>query len=100
MAKTPEAYLAWERDAYLNAPPGGESGRQARPRIERALAMIEAEGAHNILVVSHITYLRLLLSLLLDIPLHEARKRLDIQTAGVGVIEIQNGKGKLKGFNL
>lgn len=99
-AQTPEAYAAWERDAYLNAPPGGESGRAALPRIERVLEMIDRAQAENILVVSHTTYLRLLLSLLLNIPPDEARKRLEIQTGGIGIIEIAARKGKLKALNL
>lgn len=99
-AKTPEAYAAWERDAYNNAPPGGESGKDAQPRIERVIDAIENARGEKILVVSHITYMRLLLASLMDIPPSEARLRLDIQTAGIGIIEIAARKGKLKALNL
>ena len=99
-AKTPEAYDAWEQDAYNNAPPGGESGRQAEPRIERLLDRIESSAASTILVVSHITFLRLLISTLIDIPLTEARKHLDVQMGGIGMIEVGKRKGKLKALNL
>lgn len=99
-AQTTEAYVAWEHDAYVNAPPGGESGQAARPRIERVLDMIANTETDKILVVSHTTYLRLLLSLLLDIPPSEARKRMEIQTGGIGIIEILARKGKFKALNL
>lgn len=99
-AQTPDAYTAWERDAYANAPPNGESGHAARPRIERVIDMMENAQAENILVVSHTTYLRLFLALLMDIPPSEARKHLEIQTGGIGIIEIAARKGKLKALNL
>ncbi len=99
-AKTPEAYAAWERDAYSNAPPNGESGRDAQSRIERVLDAIDSAQGQKILVVSHITYMRLLLASLMDIPPSEARLRLDIQTAGIGIIEVTARKGKLKALNL
>lgn len=99
-AQTPDAYMAWELDAYANAPPGGESGHAARPRIERVIDMIENAQAENILIVSHTTYLRLFLAVLMDIPPSEARKHLEIQTGGIGIIETAARKGKLKGLNL
>lgn len=99
-AKTPEAYDAWERDAYHHAPPGGESGREAEPGIERLLTDIESSAASTILIVSHTTFLRLFISKLIDIPLTEARKHLDVQMGRPGMIEISARKGKLKALNL
>ena len=99
-AKTPEAYDAWDEDAYHNAPPGGESGLQAVPRIERLLTNIESSAASTILIVSHTTYLRLFISTLIDIPLTEARKRLDVQMGRIGMIELSGRKGKLQALNL
>jgi len=99
-ARTPEAYLAWERDAYINGPPGGESGLDAQPRVERIIQQIAASPAQNILVVSHITFMRLMLASLLNIPLSEARLRLDIQQGRVGLLEVSGHKAKLTALNL
>lgn len=98
-AKTPEAYLAWERDAYSNGPPGGESGLDAQPRVERVIELIAASPAQKILIVSHITFLRLALASLLNIPLSEARLRLDIQQGRVGLMEVRERKARLTALN-
>jgi probable phosphoglycerate mutase len=99
-AKTPEAYRAWEIDAYRNAPPGGESGLAALPRVERVVDAISTSQAENILVVSHISILRLLICLLIEIPLSEARLRLDVQQGRVGLLEVAGRKAKLTALNL
>ena len=99
-ALTPEAYAAWEADAYHNAPPHGESGQAAQARIDRVLKAIDESTAQTILIVSHITFLRLLVGSLLDIPHTEIRKRLDVQTGKIGLIEVSELKGKLKALNL
>jgi broad specificity phosphatase PhoE len=97
--KTPEAYRAWELDAYRNGPPGGESGHEARPRVERIVDAISTSLAESILVVSHITYLRLLIGLLIEIPLSEVRLRLDIQQGRIGLLEMSGRKAKLTALN-
>jgi broad specificity phosphatase PhoE len=99
-AKTPEAYRAWELDAYRNGPPGGESGLQAQPRIDRLVDLITSSPAQHILLVSHITYLRLLIGLLIEIPLSEVRKSLDVQQGRIGLLEVSGRKGKLTALNL
>jgi broad specificity phosphatase PhoE len=99
-AKTPEAYRAWERDAYSNAPPGGESGLAALPRVERVVDAILTSEVANILVVSHISILRLLICLLIDIPLSEARLRLDVQQGRAGLLEVSGRKARLTALNL
>lgn len=99
-ARTPAAYDAWERDAYHNGPPGGESGREAEPRLERLVTLIESCPATDILVVSHISMLRLLLGLLIELPLPEVRKRLDIQQGCMGLLEVSGRKAKLTALNL
>lgn len=98
-ARTPEAYRAWELDAYRNGPPGGESGLDAQPRVERIVDAISTSPAQNILVVSHITILRLLIGLLIEIPLSEARLRLDVQQGRVGLLEVSGRKAKLVALN-
>jgi broad specificity phosphatase PhoE len=98
-ARTPEAYLAWETDAYRNGPPGGESGLDAEPRVNRLIDKICASPAQNILLVSHITFLRLAIALLMNIPLSEARLRLDIQQGRVGLLEVRERKARLTALN-
>ncbi|MBA3766412.1 MAG: histidine phosphatase family protein [Acidobacteria bacterium] len=97
--KTPEAYRAWELDAYRNGPPGGESGLDAQPRVERIVDALSTSSAQNILVVSHITFLRLLIGLLIEIPLSEVRLRLDVQQGRVGLLEVSGRKAKLTALN-
>ncbi|HVG32316.1 MAG TPA: histidine phosphatase family protein [Pyrinomonadaceae bacterium] len=99
-ARTPEAYLAWETDAYRNGPPGGESGLDAEPRVNRIVDQICASPAQHILIVSHITLLRLAIALLMNIPLSEARLRLDIQQGRVGLMEVRERKARLTALNL
>ncbi|HEY6187556.1 MAG TPA: histidine phosphatase family protein [Pyrinomonadaceae bacterium] len=99
-ARTPDAYRAWEEDAYRNGPPGGESGLQAQPRIDRLVDRITSSPAQHILIVSHITYLRLLIGLLLELPLSEVRKRLDVQQGAIGLMEIYARRARLTALNL
>jgi broad specificity phosphatase PhoE len=76
-SRTPEAYAAWDQDAYLNAPPGGESARMVRNRVVRFLLRIEAESDEShttdILVVAHGGQLRIMLTVLLNLPLAACR---------------------------
>jgi broad specificity phosphatase PhoE len=99
-AATPEAYDAWEVDSYLHGAPGGESGEAARPRLERVIDRLEARAGATIVVFSHTTYLRFLVSLLVGLPPGEARRRLEIKMAGVGVLQIAGREGRLTAFNL
>jgi ribonuclease H / adenosylcobalamin/alpha-ribazole phosphatase len=98
-ARTPEAYLAWETDAYRNGPPGGESGLDAEPRVDRLIDKIAGSPAQNILIVSHITFLRLAIASLMNIALSEARLRLDIQQGRVGLLEVRERKARLSALN-
>ncbi|MEW5979584.1 MAG: histidine phosphatase family protein [Acidobacteriota bacterium] len=99
-ASTPEAYAAWDEDAYSNPPPAGESGIQARSRVERILKSIEAVTARTILLVSHRTYLRLLVGLTVGVPPAEIRRRIDIQTGRIGILELRGRKARLRALNL
>jgi broad specificity phosphatase PhoE len=97
--KTPEAYRAWDQDSYHHGPPGGESGQAAQPRIDRAIELLLSTPAESILIVSHITYLRLLIGTLIELPLQEVRKRLDVQQGAIGLLEISGRNAKLTGLN-
>jgi ribonuclease H / adenosylcobalamin/alpha-ribazole phosphatase len=97
---TPEAFDAWDRDSYLNGPPGGESGAIARPRLDAVVDMLDRAAGETVLVVSHTTFLRFLVALVLDTPLGLARKRLEIGFASVGLLDLVDRGAKLRGFNL
>lgn len=99
-AAAPEAFEAWDRDSYLHSAPGGESGRDALARIERVIDRLEGHAGGMVVVVSHTMYLRFLLSVLVGIPPSEARRRLEIAMAGVGVVEIAGREGRLRALNL
>ncbi len=97
---TPQAYAAWEQDAFLHGPPEGESGLQTQPRIERVLDAAMQSQAETIVLLSHKTFLRLLVGQVIGIPPNEIRMRLDVQTGKVGVLELTGRRGKLLGLNL
>lgn len=97
---SPEAYAAWEQDAYLHGPPGGESGTEAWPRIERILDAAAQSVAKTIVLLSHKTLLRLLVGMLIGIPPNEIRRRLDIQTGKIGILELSGRRAKLLRLNL
>lgn len=99
-AAAPQAYAAWEADAYLNPPPGGEAGNEAKRRAERVLDKIAGTEAQTIVIVSHKTFLRILIGVALGLPLGEVRKRIEIHTGKVGVLEVTGRRGKLKALNL
>lgn len=97
---TPAAYLAWDHDSFTSGPPGGESGLQAQARIGRIIDDIERSTAQTILIVSHTTYLRLLIGEMMDIPHALIRHRLEIQLGRLGLMEVEGRRGKLKALNL
>ncbi|MBO0880536.1 MAG: bifunctional RNase H/acid phosphatase, partial [Mycobacterium sp.] len=64
--RDPELHRRWLRDASTE-PPGGESFDQVQRRVGRALDRIVAEhGGTTVLVVSHVTPIKLLLRQALD----------------------------------
>lgn len=97
---TPQAYAAWEQDAYLHGPPEGESGLQTQPRMERILDAATQSSARTIVLLSHKTFLRFLVGMAIGIPPREIRGRLDVQTGRIGILELSGRRGKLLGLNL
>lgn len=64
--RDPELHQRWLRDTSI-APPGGESFDSVHQRVVRALDRIVAEhGGTTVLVVSHVTPIKMLLRLALD----------------------------------
>ncbi len=97
---TPDLFAAWEKDAYSNTPPDGESGQQVRARAGRLVERIHEIEGRTLLVVSHRTFLRLFVGLLLHVEPTAIRKVLDIQTGKIGILELNGSTGTLKAFNL
>jgi len=65
----PAAAAAWRRDPD-QAPPGGESFAATAHRVNRACdRMLRDHGGHTVLVVSHITPIKILLCRALGVPL-------------------------------
>jgi ribonuclease H / adenosylcobalamin/alpha-ribazole phosphatase len=65
----PGAAAAWRRDPE-QAPPGGESFADTAQRVNRACdRLLQDHGGQNVLVVSHITPIKILLCRALGVPL-------------------------------
>ena len=65
----PEVAAAWRRDPE-QAPPGGESFTDAAHRVNRACdRLLREHGGKTVLVVSHITPIKILLCRALGVPL-------------------------------
>jgi broad specificity phosphatase PhoE len=65
----PAAAAAWRRDPH-QAPPGGESFADSAQRVDRARnRLLQNHGGQNVLVVSHITPIKILLCRALGVPL-------------------------------
>jgi probable phosphoglycerate mutase len=66
----PEAVAAWQQDPQ-RAPPGGESFAETACRVNRACERILRDHpGETVLVVSHITPIKILLCRALGVPLH------------------------------
>ena len=65
----PEAVAAWQQDPE-QAPPGGESFADTARRVDRACErLLHQHSGQTVLVVSHITPIKILLCRALDVPL-------------------------------
>ena len=65
----PAAAAAWRRDPE-QAPPGGESFAETAHRVNRACdRLLQGHGGKTVLVVSHITPIKILLCRALSVPL-------------------------------
>jgi ribonuclease H / adenosylcobalamin/alpha-ribazole phosphatase len=65
----PEVAAAWRRDPE-QAPPGGESFAEAAHRVNRACdRLVRKHGGKTVLVVSHVTPIKILLCRALGVPL-------------------------------
>lgn len=81
-------YKRWEYDPFASAPPGGETGRIVLERSLPAVQQIIARHAGGIvLVVSHRTTIRLLISHFLGLDKSRYRDRLDQRPCCLNILE-------------
>lgn len=92
-------FAAWAASPE-NAPPGGESFAAAGARVEQARQAIVAEFAGaTVVVVSHVTPIKLLIRATLAAPL-DSIYRMYLDTASVSIIdELSDGSSALRLFN-
>jgi probable phosphoglycerate mutase len=82
--RDPELHARWLRDPTV-APPGGESFEDAYHRIDRARReLIATYGGASVVVVSHVTPIKVLLRMALDVgPSLLYRLHLDLTSLSV-----------------
>lgn len=97
----PEEAMEWEKDPYVFAPVGGESGLAVTARALPALIELVRENAGgNILVVSHKGTIRLLLSSLLGFDPRRYRDNLDQNPAALNIVDFKDPvRARLTLFN-
>jgi alpha-ribazole phosphatase len=84
-----EVYRRWDRDPAREAPPGGESGREAIARMAAFLDEVRARHTgpnEHVVVVTHKTICRLALCHALGLPPSEYRRRLCMENAALNII--------------
>jgi probable phosphoglycerate mutase len=105
--RSPEQLRAWLADPNL-APPGGESMTDTAKRVHAARERTIAEYADaKILVVTHVTPIKLMLRDALDAPLHSVFRihidpasvsLIDWRADGPSVVRLVNDIGHLRGI--
>ena len=97
----PEEAMEWEKDPYVFAPVGGESGLSVTARALPALIELVRENAgENILVVSHKGTIRLLLSSLLGFDPRRYRDNLEQNPAALNIVDFKDPvRARLTLFN-
>jgi probable phosphoglycerate mutase len=97
----PDEYAAWESDPFTFAPDGGESGISVLARALPVIREIVVKNLdQNVLVVSHKTTLRLILSSLLGFDGRGYRDRLDQAPACLNILDFKDPvRARLMLFN-
>jgi alpha-ribazole phosphatase len=87
-AEYPEEFQRWLSDPEINAPPAGETLREAHERVIAAFdAIVHAHRGQTLAVVAHGGVLRIILCALLDLKL-SLLFRLGQDYGGVSIIDI------------
>ena len=85
--RDPSALDAWLADPQLAAPPDGESFGAATARVAAARdALVAAREGATVVVVSHVTPIKILLRLAIDAP-PSALFRIHLDTASVSIVD-------------
>ena len=81
-------YVNWLTEPAWNPPTGGETAVQVASRASLVIAEIEEKfTSGNVLVVSHKTTIRVILSSLLGIDLGRYRDRIEMPVASISVVK-------------
>jgi broad specificity phosphatase PhoE len=100
IAGDPEAFHAWEANPARLAPPGGESGLEARQRVVLFLDFAAAKHPQgHVLVVFHKTVCRLAICHALGIETSEYRRRLVLHNAALSIIQPRPEGWRLVTYN-
>lgn len=84
-----EDYINWLTEPAWNPPTGGETAVQLASRASLVIAEIEKSHSNgNVLVVSHKATIRILLCSLLGIDLGRYRDRINVLTASVSIVKL------------
>lgn len=100
-----EVQTTWPRelDAWLAstdvAPPGGESFAQVRARVDEARhRLLEAHAAKRVLVVSHVSPIKMMVSAAIDAPPHSVY-RMELRPCSISTVSwFADGHASLFGF--
>jgi broad specificity phosphatase PhoE len=99
--KFPDEAAEWEKDPYIFAPVGGESGLAVTARaLPVLIELVRKHRGENIVVVSHKATIRLLLSSLLGFDPRRYRDNLDQDPAALNIIDFKDAtRARLTLFN-
>ena len=97
----PEEAMEWEKDPFVFAPVGGESGLAVTARaLPTLIELVRENTGGNILVVSHKGTIRLLLSSLLGFDPRRYRDNLDQNPAALNIVDFKDPvRARLTLFN-
>jgi probable phosphoglycerate mutase len=95
----PQEMAAWFEDEHA-APPGGESYAQIARRVQAARdRVVAAHAGRNVVVVSHVTPIKMLVRFALDAP-WQSMYRMFLDPASISVIDyFADGPVTLQSFN-
>ena len=89
-------WMSVKGDFETKKSPGGESLRDVKCRAEKFLELLKNLKHNKIAVVSHATFLRVLLSILLHKKIEEVIMSIELPSCSVSRLEFNNGKFLIK----
>lgn len=96
----PEHLDEWLASTQLAPPGGGESFDEVRSRVDRGRRqLIERHAGHRVIVVSHVTPIKVMVSLALDAPLHSLF-RMELSPCSITTLAwFADGNSSMFGFS-